>query len=353
MRTSNIIKYILLPVIIFLSSSFQENGRTQMESKVDMFHFSGRHLVCAIGLGDDIRGGHGLETGFTYEILQAFAEDHNCQITVMAGDRNADYMESLRKGSIDLLVIHHDDATEDIIISETMNSCSTWAVKAGKDGEIREINEWLEIYIQTDRYQALKDRFFRAYNPLKRAEKGTRSNIVSPYDDMIKKHAESLGWDWRMLAAVVYQESKFSISSSSHRGAMGLMQVMPQTAQYYNVDNLTDPEQNLIAGTSHLMRLQKLYSSCGMDHDELIKFTLAAYNAGEGRIKDCRKLAESRNLDNRKWDNIVKVIPAMRDDSILEDENVALGKFKGTETIAYVESIMNIYQAICSICPEN
>lgn len=352
MRTSNIIKYILLPVIIFLSSSFHESGRIQMESKVDMFHFSGRHLMCAIDLGDDIRGGHGLETGFTYEILQAFAEDHNCSITVTAGQRDADYMESLRNGSIDLMVIHHDDAAEDIIISETVNSCSAWAVKAGKDGEIREINEWLESYIHTDRYQALQDRFFRAYNPLKRAEKGARSNIISPYDDMIKKYADTLGWDWRMLAAVVYQESKFSISSSSHRGAMGLMQVMPQTAQYYNVDNLTDPEQNLIAGTSHLMRLQKLYSGSGMDHDELIKFTLAAYNAGEGRIKDCRKLAESRNLDNRKWDNIVKVIPAMRDDSILEDENVALGKFKGTETIAYVESIMNIYQAICSICPE-
>ena len=175
---------------------------------------------------------------------------------------------------------------------------------------------------------------------------------MSPYDDIIKKYAADLGWDWRMLAAVIYQESKFSINSRSHRGAQGLMQVMPQTARYYEIDDLLDPEKNIMAGTSHLKRLQKLYSKCGMESIEQVKFTLAAYNAGEGRVADCRNFAASRQIDNNSWEEIVNLIPLMREDSILEEESVKLGKFNGYETIAYIDSVMSLYNAFCTICPE-
>ena len=174
---------------------------------------------------------------------------------------------------------------------------------------------------------------------------------LMPFDGLIKKHAAELGWDWRMLAAVVYQESKFSINSQSHRGAQGLMQVMPQTGRKYGIDDLVNPENNLTAGTAHLKRLQRMLAGKGLSQDELVKFTLASYNAGEGRIMDCRNLAAAQGLDNGVWDNIVKVIPMMREDSILEDESVKLGKFQGHETIAYVDNIMEIYNAICTICP--
>ena len=88
-----------------------------------------------------------------------------------------------------------------------------------------------------------------------------------------------------------------------------------------------------------------------MSQEDLIKFTLAAYNAGEGRIKDCRNFASSRGEDRNSWDTIVSLIPMMREDSILENEVVKLGKFKGHETIAYVDQIFSHYEAFCSICP--
>ena len=102
------------------------------------------------------------------------------------------------------------------------------------------------------------------------------TRTISPYDDLIREYARELGWDWRMLAAVIYQESKFSINSRSSRGARGLMQVMPQTGSIYGVEDLMNPEQNIYAGTSHLRRLQKMFSKYDLPHDELIKFTLAA-----------------------------------------------------------------------------
>jgi membrane-bound lytic murein transglycosylase F len=129
------------------------------------------------------------------------------------------------------------------------------------------------------------------------------------------------------------------------------MQVKTSTAEYYGVDNLLDPEKNLMAGTKHLKRLQRQFEKSGMESIELVKFTLAAYNAGEGRIADCRNFAQAKGVDADNWANIVNLIPQMREDSILEEESVKLGKFQGYETIAYVEGIMSLYEAFCTICP--
>jgi membrane-bound lytic murein transglycosylase F len=347
-----IIRFAIITALIMVACPLHESGRTHEESSIDLFHFSGRTLICGIDLGDDMKGGHGLETGFAYEVLKDFAHDHNCTINVVTGEKGVDYLEMLKDGDIDLLVMHHDDAIdkEGILLSDHIE-CSAIAVGNGKSGHIREINEWLSSYTVSEEFSSLKQLFFRAFNPIKRAERGQISETVSPYDTLFRQYAAELGWDWRMLAAVVYQESKFSIGSRSHRGAMGLMQVMPQTGAVYNIKDLTDPQQNLIAGTSHLKRLQNLYKGCDMTQEEKTLFTLAAYNAGEGRIADCRNLAVSKRLDANKWSEVVKVIPCMSEDSILEDQNVKLGKFKGTETIAYVENVMALYDAICMICP--
>ena len=88
-----------------------------------------------------------------------------------------------------------------------------------------------------------------------------------------------------------------------------------------------------------------------MDKMEQIKFTLAAYNAGEGRIADCRRFAAAKDVNSNSWNDIISIIPMMREDSILEEESVKLGKFQGFETIAYVDNIMNLYDAFCTICP--
>ena len=350
-KQRRLLKFAIISVLLMVARPLNDSGRTQSESMVDMFHFSGKTVVCGIDLGDDMRGGHGLETGFAYEVMKDFARDHSCSIRIVTAQKEADLADSLRSGSIDILIVHHNEAEADMLLSDNIIDCSALAMNHGKDGHIREINEWLSEYTGSEAYNQNRDLFFRSFNPIKRAEKGVITETVSPYDNLIRQYAKELGWDWRMLAAVVYQESKFSIGSRSHRGACGLMQVMPQTGAVYEVNDLIDPEQNLFAGTSHLKRLQKLYSSCDMSDEERIRFTLAAYNAGEGRIMDCRNLARAKRLNENVWSNIVDVIPMMREDSILTDENVKLGKFKGVETITYVDNIMELYNAICQICP--
>ena len=344
---------LFITLLIICLTPLCENGRP-LSGADSTNWFAGKELTCAIDLGDDMRGAHGLETGFSYELVNRFAEDNNCTIRIIAsGKSEANYMDSLQSGRIDLLITHIEDADTDLNISHAINHCSAWMTSGSDLNSMKQINRWISYFTSTDEFIRLEERFFldRTANPIKRAARGVQTRTISPYDGLIRKYAAELGWDWRMLAAVVYQESKFSINSQSHRGAQGLMQVMPQTGRKYGIDDLINPENNLIAGTAHLKRLQKMLAGKGFSQDELIRFTLASYNAGEGRIMDCRNLAAAQGLDNCVWENIVKIIPMMRENSILEDESVKLGKFQGHETIAYVENINEIYNAICSICP--
>jgi membrane-bound lytic murein transglycosylase MltF len=216
-KQRRLLKFVIITVLVMVARPLHDSGRTQSESMVDMFHFSGKTLVCGIDLGDDMRGGHGLETGFAYEVMKDFARDHNCSIRIVTADKGADYADSLRSGVIDFLIMHHEEADADMILSDNIIDCSAFAMSHGKDGHIREINEWISEYTQSEKFNHNKALFFRTFNPIKRAEKGMTTQTVSPYDSLFRHYAKELGWDWRMLAAVVYQESKFSISSRSHR----------------------------------------------------------------------------------------------------------------------------------------
>lgn len=341
------LRNLIISLTIICLTPLIEIGRP-LSGAQPVDEFTGEELICAIDLGNEMYS-NGLATGLNYKLANRFAADNNCSITIVTPNGESDYRDSLRQGKIDLLITDKEELA-DLNVLFSIDENSSWVVNTTNPDKIRQIDSWLAL-MKGSRYhnELLKQYSFRS--PHKRAEIGVTTSTISPYDELIKKYAKSLGWDWRMVAAVIYQESKFSISSRSPRGAQGLMQVMPQTGISYGIDNLLDPEQNIIAGTNHLKRLQNIFSKYDLEQDELIKFTLAAYNAGEGRILDCRNLAQSKGYDSNKWDNILKVIPLMRDDSILEDESVKLGKFQGHETIAYLDNVMAHYKAICQICP--
>ncbi len=168
--------------------------------------------------------------------------------------------------------------------------------------------------------------------------------VISPYDSLIKVYSDSVGLDWRLVAAVIYHESGFDNDVRSRRGATGLMQMMPSTAEWLGAGDISDPIEGVRIGTIYLKRIHNAYRNHTDDPVERMKFALAAYNAGVGRIQDCIKFAAIRGVDSSSWDNIVALIPEMNDDSILEIDTIKFGKFKGDETIAYVENVLSKYE---------
>lgn len=288
--------------------------------------------------------------GYNYEMLKKFSEHLGKETEIFLG--GPEYIDSLRNGAVDLIVLPYADSL--VMMNGYMSSIpvadsSSWVMGGENLEEIRAINTWLSHYFTTKEHSDAVNRFSLSYDPFRRASSGWRYSTLSPYDELIGRYAPQAGWDRYMLTALVWQESKFHIEVRSKRGALGLMQIMPHTASHFEASDLLDPEENISTAVKLINRLQRLFRDDAENSEELLKFTLAAYNAGEGRIKDCIAFAASIGEPHRRWDDLVAVIPKMRPDSPALSDSMKIRKFQGYETISYVESMMRLQKAFRSI----
>jgi len=155
---------------------------------------------------------------------------------------------------------------------------------------------------------------------------------------------KKIDWDWRLLAALICQESKFSASVRSSRGAHGLMQIKKETARQAGIQDVYDPEQNISAGTMLIKRLVNKFNKENIDSVNSVKFILAAYNAGDGRLEDVRSFARHKSENPDDWNSLVKIIPMMRESEAIPVGILRFGTFNGKETIRFVEEVLSRYE---------
>lgn len=315
----------------------------------------GAVLRCAIQTDHPEHHLPGLTVGYNYELLKRFASDMGDSVAFIENARaGSSWLDSLRRGRVDIVVIpygrHH--RIDSVLLSRPIDSLTVWAVREDRRTTLQEIDGWIGSFMSSGSHEGLRDSYLLRYNPSKRAEWGRKVENISPYDSLVRAAAGRLDWDWRLLCAVIYQESQFHIEFRSRRGAEGLMQLMPSTAARMGADDLFDPEKSLDAGVSYLKRLQGIFRGRAANADELQKFTLAAFNAGEGRILDCIRYAESEGADASTWDGLSSVIPLMTEEMIEgKDSLLRLGPFDGSETIYYVSRVLSLYEDFKRIKP--
>jgi membrane-bound lytic murein transglycosylase F len=168
---------------------------------------------------------------------------------------------------------------------------------------------------------------------------------LSPYDKLIKDGAEQLGWDWRLLAALVFEESQFNPSGESWAGAQGLMQLMPATARHFGAVNVNDPKQSIKAGVRYLKFLDKLFTKSVPDPLERLKFVLAAYNVGHTHVLDAQKLTRKYGHDPSQWHNHVEQFLLKKGNpKYYRDPSIVAGYCKCEEPVHYVKNIMARYE---------
>lgn len=169
---------------------------------------------------------------------------------------------------------------------------------------------------------------------------------ISPWDEYFRKYAPEINWDWRLLAAVAFNESGFDPDEVSWAGASGIMQLMPRTAANFglNRSNILDPEKNIEAGVQYIKSLNLAFRKIA-DREERIKFILASYNSGPAHIFDAMKLAEKYGKNPHIWfDNVDIYLLKKSEPEFYNDPVVKQGKFRGRETVAYVINTLETYE---------
>ncbi len=224
-----------------------------------------------------------------------------------------------------------------------------WGVR--KDGSanlLNELNSWITGFSTTAEYRNLESKYFRGVRTARIASSeyfSTETGKVSPYDEIIRQYSDSIGWDWRLVAALIYQESRFDASVESSRGAYGLMQVMPSTGERFGLDVTGSVDNNVNAGVCYIKWLNTFFDDRVPDPAERIKFILASYNAGQGHVLDAMKLAEKNGLNPEKWDDNVALYLARKSDpAFYYDPVVKHGSLKGAAVNRYVDDILERYE---------
>jgi membrane-bound lytic murein transglycosylase F len=175
---------------------------------------------------------------------------------------------------------------------------------------------------------------------------------LSPWDVEIKSFSDTLKWDWRLLASLIYQESHFDPTIKSWAGAYGLMQIMPTTGKNFGVDIMASPENNIKAGVLYIKYLQEFFNTRIPDENERLKFILAAYNAGAGNIVDAMKLAEKHGKNPVVWDdNVAYYLLKKMEPFYYNDPVVQNGYCRGDESVNFVASVLERYSEYRNIIP--
>lgn len=303
-----------------------------------------------------------------YTRLQHLSEEIGADIDIVQEEGDVETEEMIRKvarGEIDYTVADEDVAMlnavyfPDLDVSTALSFPQkvAWGVRKSSPELLAAIDNWIMRMRKTTDYYVIYNKYFKNRSGMRMLANSTYSTIngnqVSPYDDYIKEAAADLGWDWRLLAAIVYQESKFKPEAESWVGARGLMQLMPETAEIFGAEDPLDPAQNIKAGASYLKWLDDFWYDEVPDSTERQKFVMASYNVGQGHVIDARRLATKFGKDPQIWEgNVEKYLSLKAKPEFYNDKVVKLGYCRGSEPVNYVKAVLRRTARYQQLFPE-
>ncbi len=223
----------------------------------------------------------------------------------------------------------------------------SWAVRKNSPDLLNALNQWIEEKQNGSWFDKLYQKYFiDRRNYLERVESGfltSKTGKLCAYDDLLKQHAGELPWDWRLLAAQTFQESRFKPDAHSWVGAAGLLQLMPATAKQYGVKNPLDPEDNVQGAVKFLKWLDGFWRERIDNDNERLKFVLASYNCGAGHVQDAQRLAEKYGGNPQSWEDVSYWLLQKSTQEYSTDPVVKFGFCRGLEPVNYVTNILARY----------
>jgi membrane-bound lytic murein transglycosylase F len=222
-----------------------------------------------------------------------------------------------------------------------------WGVRRGAPELLRVLNEWIAEERDGETFNAIYRKYYvdrRGYREREISEYLTaQTGRLSQWDELILREATAIGWDWRLLASLMYQESLFNPRARSWAGAMGLLQLMPATAREVGVRDPWDPEDNVAGGARYLQWLEGQWENDVPDPDQRLRFVLASYNVGRGHVMDAQRLAVKHGDDPLNWEQVSHWLLMKSKREFFTDPVVRFGYARGLEPVTYVRKILDRY----------
>jgi membrane-bound lytic murein transglycosylase F len=221
-----------------------------------------------------------------------------------------------------------------------------WAVKRHDSRLIKKINQFFKTIKANGTFAQIYNKYYAGtdmfdYVDIKKFHTRLKTRLPA-YKQLIEKESQKYNFDWRLIAAVIYQESHFNPDAVSYTGVRGLMQLTIPTADEVGVINRLNPEESIKGGIKYLHKLYNRFEN--LHPEERLKFALGSYNVGYGHIKDARKIAQKKGLDVNKWSSLEKTLPLLRYREYYEKSD--FGYARGTEPVQYVNRIFTYYNII-------
>ncbi len=283
--------------------------------------------------------------------VRNLASENGININIVEVDQDSeDLIAMVSEGEIEYTVADDHVAMAnstwydnlDITTEVSLPQDVAWAAKLGSDSLLGVLNQWIESFIGTKKYTKIYSKYFisKKSSHLKESEfHSMKGGKLSHFDALIRKHTADSPWDWRFVAAIMFEESRFNPRAQSWAGAYGLMQLMPGTARRFGVKNIEKPEEQIKGGIRLLNYLNEKLPAEIIDPDERARYVLACYNIGMSHILDAYYLALKYNEDPSKWEVAEKYLLLKSKPKYFNDPVVKGGYARGRETRKFVQKV--------------
>lgn len=300
----------------------------------------------------------GQEHGFEYELAREFALQLGVTLQVRTPPPGVALTQWLIEGKGDIAAgvsvpdgnpsarVRYSDAYD--VSARPEPARIGWAVRAEQVELLAAVNQYHVWTKRSGLRKILYDKYFTTTRFLRSDESTVFSNRLSQYDSLIAQYAEQAGFDWRLIAALIFEESRFDPKRRSPRDAYGLMQVREVAAREVGVKDFYTLHGNLEAGTKYLQFLLQQFPD-GKTQDRLA-LALSGYLLGPSRVRAAQRLAHDLGYDPYCWkDSLESVFPLLEDAEYYRQINASF--IPGGEAVQYVNAILERYELYTRYIP--
>ena len=318
---------------------------------LDQIVANGEMIVVTISGPTTYYDHRGRQLGLQYMMVQRYAEKIGVGVRVELCRDTMEMVSRLVAGDVDIVAyplrksdirLPKDSLDKIVFCGAGNDSIGQWTVNRDKKRLAKSLNEWYtpkimaEVKKEEDFLLSTRSVVRHVYAPMLNKKGG----VISRYDAMFMTYCQPIRWDWRLMAAQCYQESTFDPQARSWAGALGLMQIMPATADILGLprDKIHDPESNIAAAAKYLGQLEAKFSDIPSRYEKM-NFVLGSYNGGYHHIRDAMALTEKYGGNPHSWADVSQYVLKLSNPQFYRDPVVKYGYMRGTETEDYVRKI--------------